>query len=860
MLKQQSPSLAYAKDDKRQSQLTSAVALGAIFAIGARVLAMTIEYKEVPIFLLGTWITLLIAFGLSRTQYYRIASSLIVLAIFAIPYVFFHQPYFETDNSPLMLAFAINSVVVSFLFFNIRGIGLIVIANLLALIITTTTTDQLVSEDVALVFGINTLAFLLIFVATIARYNDRKRLETQTRIRIENETRYRTLFEAAFESLIIHDTGKIIAINPAAEKLFGYTNTEIKHKYLYDLITDTLSMPSVEAWEDGELIPYESVGLKSDGTVVPIEVFTKPFSYDGTDVRISAVRDITLHKQSKAQMHKRVQLEQLIGAISRRFTGMSSDAKEIEAIIKETLKDIGEYVGVDRSFAFLCFDEADSNNHYTYEWVTDKQNVAIDISGILPSSMWEWWQADFQSGEKVIIPNIESLPPDTDEKIRTTLQIFDIQSSLILPLRFQETLRGFIGFATTQEKNDWSDEDVQLLNITAEIFINAIERTQAEDARQRADRWFSKIFHNSPLPIAITRVSDSEFLDVNDSFVELVGYTRDEIINRTTHQLGLWEITEGNPWKTQEVIITGAFTNLETRLKTKDDDLRDVLISIENVDLNGEDSMIVIISDVTGLKQAQANERAYALEREQVEILHRFIGEVSHDFKTPLSTMRANTYLIEKKLELGQPVQENLDTLNIQFDQLQRLLDGLLTMSRLDQINTSDFEFNLYDLNTLIRESVNNQHILATEKNHNIHFELADFDKMIPIDSNAISRAIGNVLVNAYIYTPQHGDITIRTQLDDNYAIIEIIDNGLGIPESDLAFIFNRFYKVNKARTSGTSGTGLGLPIARRIIEAHHGYITATSTPDHGSTFKIALPFNHELARLRQENADKLPH
>lgn len=793
---------------------------------------------------------MLIASYLTHTKYHQLATILLLVVIFILPYLIAYNQRDGFENIALFLTYGHGSIILAFLFYDARIILLITFAQSISLIVAGNGTLNLTPEEIGIAITSHLILTLLVVVSSLVRQRDQHLIKEQSRASKESQARYQTLFNATFESLIIHDSGRIIDINPATEKLFGYTANDLQGKYLADILTDTLSMRFVEAWSEDELIPYESVGLMQSGDIIPVEVLTKAFTYGGTNVRVSAVRDISYRKRFESELQRQIMLEQLISEISRQFTNIPTDNQQLTYKIQEALEKISQHVYADRSFVLLAFNDGDSPQQPIYEWANAGQDLPIDIEGVLPSTMWAWWRDKLQNGEQIIISDLESLPEDFGTK-HNTLQLYGIQSALLLPLQYEDELTGFIGVASTKTQTTWSDANIRILNVISEIFVNAVRRSRAQIARLRSDRQFSKIFHNSPLPVGIAHFPEGKFVNINDSFVEFLGYTPDEIIGKTPLDLHLWD---QNPWASN--LDMGEAINLETKLQTRSGKVRDVLLALESIDLEGEDSVIIIISDLTDHKQSEARDRAFALEREQVEILNKFISQVSHDFKTPLSTMRTSTYLIDQKLRLDRPVDHHLEVINSQVDQMQRLLEGLLTMSRLDKIETDTFTFDNHDINKLIKEVIIFNQILQKEKQHIVQFEAEPDLPPLPLDDSAIRQAVSNILINAYTYTEQQGTISIRTRretYDPNYVVIEVEDTGAGVSKEDLPLIFNRFYKSNKARTSGTSGTGLGLPIVRRIVEAHHGKISATSEEGKGSIFRISLPFNHDIARLKMK-------
>ena len=131
---------------------------------------------------------------------------------------------------------------------------------------------------------------------------------------------------------------------------------------------------------------------------------------------------------------------------------------------------------------------------------------------------------------------------------------------------------------------------------------------------------------------------------------------------------------------------------------------------------------------------------------------------------------------------------------------------------------------------------------LAKEQNIALVFNIESQEPIYSFDSDRIEQVLTNLIDNAIRHTGEGGSVTVHARSDDRGIFIEVEDNGVGIPEEDLPFVFERFYKADKARTRGKSGTGLGLAIAKNIVEAHHGVLTVQSKQGQGTTFSFLIP------------------
>ncbi len=251
----------------------------------------------------------------------------------------------------------------------------------------------------------------------------------------------------------------------------------------------------------------------------------------------------------------------------------------------------------------------------------------------------------------------------------------------------------------------------------------------------------------------------------------------------------------------------------------------------ERVSVNGKDEIAELSESF--------NNMIVALE--SLESMRRdFIGNVSHELRTPITTIKG---FVEGVLDGVIPVEKQENYLTIVLDEtrrMQKLVNDLLDLAKMQagevSLNIADF-----DVNELIRRCVISLQQMFIEKN--LEFQ-ADFETertFVNADSDAIQRVIINLLQNAVKFTPQDGEIRVKTYNDRDKVFISVEDNGKGIPEEELSNIFERFYKTDKSRSTDRSGLGLGLAIVRNIIVSHNEIIKVESEEGHGSVFTFSL-------------------
>ena len=229
--------------------------------------------------------------------------------------------------------------------------------------------------------------------------------------------------------------------------------------------------------------------------------------------------------------------------------------------------------------------------------------------------------------------------------------------------------------------------------------------------------------------------------------------------------------------------------------------------------------------------------------QKQEEKRQEFVSNASHELKTPLSSIKLiSDSLLNVPDAPKEMVDEFLTDMNVQVERLTRIVDKLLTLTRMDSAsNVSRMEFAVTDLTELCANITKALRPLAEQKHIELEYNpsLTVYSK---IERDRMWEAIYNVLDNSIKYTKEDGKVTMNLSKDENNIIIEITDTGIGIASDELYKIFDRFYRVDKARARETGGTGLGLSIALTAVELHGGNIQVESEEGVGSTFRIIIP------------------
>jgi len=227
---------------------------------------------------------------------------------------------------------------------------------------------------------------------------------------------------------------------------------------------------------------------------------------------------------------------------------------------------------------------------------------------------------------------------------------------------------------------------------------------------------------------------------------------------------------------------------------------------------------------------------------EQVALRRRLLADVAHELRTPLTVIQGN---LEGMLEgVVERSDETLNSLREETDYLSRMIKDLRDLS-LAEARQLALETEATDVSLLIHRAVSMLEPLALERNVSLREELMPTPNIL-MDSRRISQVLYNLLTNAIRYTPENGEVSIGARIvarnNRDWLQIDISDNGCGIAEEDLPFVFEHFYRADKARDKKSGGSGIGLAIVKQLVEIHGGSVEVHSTLGKGSRFSVLLP------------------
>lgn len=374
------------------------------------------------------------------------------------------------------------------------------------------------------------------------------------------------------------------------------------------------------------------------------------------------------------------------------------------------------------------------------------------------------------------------------------------------------------------------------------------ERDQAIAALRENDERLALIMAGGRLGIWDWHVPTGQ-VTFDPSWSSLLGYAPGELESHVS----TWQRLRhpGDELSSNQVLydyfagLTSTFES-EHRLRTKSGEWRWILVRGKAVerDASGEPVRLVgTYLDITERKLASQRYFELELEKERAKMLAKLVQDVKHEAGTSLTVLTMNLYLLKNRFE-----QLNGDTrfamVEKHVNYIQNLFDALLTMARVDTPDGLWLE--ACDVNVLVRMVATRFNAAARDKALNLICDLSPDLPEIEADGRLIDLALTKIIENALRYTPEGGTVALRTTINRDLVAVEVRDTGIGISEENLPQIFERFFRVDKART--TRGAGLGLSIAKKIVANHGGYIAVESVLGVGSMFKVYLPLTRASA------------
>ena len=373
----------------------------------------------------------------------------------------------------------------------------------------------------------------------------------------------------------------------------------------------------------------------------------------------------------------------------------------------------------------------------------------------------------------------------------------------------------------------------EITNITNNLNdLSEVIRLTQENLEQESKRLNSILSYMTDGVLATNR--RGKITMINDMAKKQLGVQKEEVLNKSI--LELLKIED-------EYELRDLITQVpELMIDSQDDNgeylslrVRFALVRRESGFISG---LVAVLHDTTEQEKEERERRL-------------FVSNVSHELRTPLTSVKSYLEALDEGA-LSEPVAPDFIKVSLdETNRMMRMVTDLLHLSRIDNATTHlDVELiNFTAFITFILNRFDQIRGQDEEKKYELVRDYPITSVWIEIDTDKMTQVIDNILNNAIKYSPDGGKITVTMKTTDDQMILSISDQGLGIPKQDLPRIFDRFYRVDRARSRAQGGTGLGLSIAKEIIKQHKGFIWAKSIYGKGSTFTIVLPYDKDAVK-----------
>lgn len=373
----------------------------------------------------------------------------------------------------------------------------------------------------------------------------------------------------------------------------------------------------------------------------------------------------------------------------------------------------------------------------------------------------------------------------------------------------------------------------EITNITNNLNdLSEVIRLTQENLEQESKRLNSILSYMTDGVLATNR--RGQITMINDMAKKQLGVQKEDVLNKSILELLKIEdeyelrdlITQIPELTIDSQDVNGEYLSLRVRF---------ALVRRESGFISG---LVAVLHDTTEQEKEERERRL-------------FVSNVSHELRTPLTSVKSYLEALDEGA-LYDPVAPDFIKVSLdETNRMMRMVTDLLHLSRIDNATTKlDIELiNFTAFITFILNRFDKMRNQDEEKKYELVRDYPITSVWIEIDTDKMTQVIDNILNNAIKYSPDGGKITVSMKTTDDQMILSIKDQGLGIPKQDLPKIFDRFYRVDRARSRAQGGTGLGLAIAKEIIKQHNGFIWAKSEYGKGSTFTIVLPYDKDAVK-----------
>ena len=671
---------------------------------------------------------------------------------------------------------------------------------------------------------------------------------------VASERRLRALVESTQVGLGLADLdGRLTQVSDRLVALAGRPRDELVGAALADLarqedrdvIEEGLALlhsGDVSRWE----AEIEQVDL--DGARVPVKLFLArlPSTVTGEPVLLVEETDLTAHRRVNT-------LRECIAAIRQVIVNSSSIDVAVPPILAALCNNLGWRAG-----QYWALDSDRSSMRVRHSW-----NAAGPLlDGFLHAGrgaaaqegvglVGRVWRSGVVAGE-------EDLSSSSDYQPQTAARFAGLQSALAFPVIEAGEVIGVVELVSDTARTPDDDEVTMLATAGVEIG-QFVRRSDTAQALRHSEADHRAIFERSPIGIA--RIGgDGEMLEANLALLKMLGHDQETM--RTSAWPDLLRAFDQAASRQHTAPLLAGITDgsfVQVRAATGAGNWLWLQMSATSIPdpAGSSEHVLVMVEDVTTVRetsdrlnqaldaQRQANVTLEKIDKTKSE----FLSIVSHEFRTALTGIQGFSELIRDGGLEADEVRAYGGYIFNDADRVSRLIGDMLDLDRMESGRMSMRAADV-DINDVLMEAISRAAPYATS----VEFK-SELEPRLPIvtgDRDRLIQVVSNIVNNAVKYSPEGGTVTLASRVDGRFALISVTDTGIGIPQEEIAHVFERFRRVRSGAAQSSPGTGLGLTIVKQIVEMHGGKIWVESAVGHGSSFHFTIPLAPESANALQ--------
>ena len=593
----------------------------------------------------------------------------------------------------------------------------------------------------------------------------------------ESEERFKAIYEESPIGIELYDSdGKLLMANKACLDIFGVSEAGVKGFRLFE--DPNLSDDVKERLRRGETVRYEA-----------------PFDF-------GKVKQHQLYETSRSGI---IHVDVIIAALGYRQGISGGHLVQVQDI---------------------------TNRKHAEEALRERER---DLNRAQSVANMGSWRLDIASNQLIWSDEtyrIFGIPEGTPMTYEIFLSSVHSEDREYVDRRWRAALRGepydIEHRIVANDKVKWVRERAELEFDPESELKGGFGTVQDITERKRSEEQYRTIVRTAMDGFWRTDIQ-GKILDVNDSYCQLIGYSRAELLTMSIGDVEAVEMPEETARHIERVKERG-YDRFETRHRTKNGQIIDVEVSV-NLTRDEDGQFFVFLRDITERKKVD-------------QVKDEFIGLVSHELRTPLTVISGSLRTAMSEGLSQEDVRELLQNAAEGTDSLEAILENMLELSRY-QAGRLQLRVEMVSIADTVRTAI--EKLKRQGITHEFEIDIAPELPPVEADPMRVERILLNLMENAAKYSPEGGKITVSSRMQDGFIVTDIADQGLGISPDDRPKIFGLFQRLEPSRRLA-KGVGLGLLVCKRLVEAQGGWIKVESEPGKGSVFSFALP-KHRMAR-----------